>query len=44
MKIIDSNVFRQTIRESFAPFISNEKKRINLEKGIFNYIIHQAKR
>ena len=43
MKIIDSNAFRQTIRESFAPFIPNEKKRINLEKGIFNYIIHEAK-
>ena len=43
MKIIDSNAFRQTIRDSFAGFIPNEKKRINLEKGIFNYIIHQAK-
>jgi len=43
MKIIDPNAFRETIRKSFEPFIPNEKKCINLEKGIFNYIIREAK-
>ena len=44
MKVIDPNIFRETIRKSFEPFISDDNKRINLEKGIFNYIIQQAKR
>ena len=43
MKINDPSIFRETIRKSFESFILNEKKRINLEKGIFNFIIRQAK-
>ena len=44
MKIIDPSSFRETIRQSFETFIPDEKKRVNLEKGIFNCIIREAKR
>ena len=43
MKIIDPSAFRETIRNSFKDFISNDTKRINLERGVFNYVIRQAK-
>ena len=43
MKIVDARVFCETIRGSFKDFIPDEKKRINLEKGLFNYVIRQAK-
>ena len=43
MKIIDPSAFRETIRNSFKDFIPNDIKRINLEKGVFNYVIRQAK-
>jgi transcription elongation factor S-II len=43
MKITDSENFRNTIRKSFSSIIEDEKKQINLEKGIYNSVIQEAK-
>ena len=43
MKITDAGLFRETIRTAFRPFITDENKIINLEKGIFNHVIKKAR-
>ena len=44
MKIHDVVTFRQRIRNKLNLLIENEAKSINLEKGIFNYSIQEAKK
>lgn len=44
MKIIDPILFREQIRKQFSKFIKSKKKIINLEKGIFNKAIQEAKK
>ena len=42
LKIKSPETFRDNIRTKLAPIIGDEKKAINLEKGIFNYAIKEA--
>lgn len=44
MKITDPEIFRNTIREDFSSIIGDETKQLNLEKGIFNSVIQEAKK
>ena len=44
MKILDVVTFRQKIRNKLNLLIENEEKSINLEKGIFNSSIQEAKK
>jgi transcription elongation factor S-II len=44
MKIQDVVTFRQNIRNKLNLLIENEEKSINLEKGIFNSSIQEAKK
>ena len=44
MKIIDEKAFRNHIRLQFSSFITQQKKIINLEKGIYNRAIQDAKK
>jgi DNA-directed RNA polymerase subunit M/transcription elongation factor TFIIS len=44
IKINDSKSFRLNIRKKLEQILLNEKNSINLEKGIFNYSLKQAKR
>ena len=42
-KIEDSDKFRENIRIKLNEIILNEKQSTNLEKGIFNYSLNEAK-
>lgn len=42
-KIENSDTFRSNIRSKLNEIIGNEKHTINLEKGIFNYSLNEAK-
>ena len=44
MKVTNPDVFRKQMREQFCALIPNKSKRINLEKGIFNSVVKDAKR
>ena len=44
VKINDSDLFRSNIRKKLEQILNNEKNSINLEKGIFNYSLKEAKR
>ena len=43
MKIINADLFRESIRQEFSKFIKGKDILINLEKGIFNSTIKEAK-
>jgi transcription elongation factor S-II len=43
MKIINADLFRESIRQEFGKFIKGKDILINLEKGIFNSTIKEAK-
>ena len=43
MSITDSKVFRNKVRNNIEKFICNEKISINIEKGIYNFAIRNAK-
>ena len=43
MSITDSKVFRNKVRTNIEKFICNEKISINIEKGIYNFAIRNAK-
>ncbi len=42
-KIENSDIFRQNIRNKLNEIIKNEKHCVNLEKGIFNFALNEAK-
>lgn len=44
MIIENPTVFRDNLKNKFLEFIKKEDVSINLEKGIFNYTISQAKK
>ena len=41
-KIDNPETFRKNIRGKFQELLENEKKAINLEKGIYNYALKEA--
>jgi len=41
-KIDNPETFRKNIRSKFQELLENEKKAINLEKGIYNYALKEA--
>jgi len=43
MQVLNPAEFRRNIRGKLKTILKNEKKSINLEKGIYNYCINQAK-
>jgi len=44
MKVTDPAVFRTNIRERINKYLNNDVWSINLEKGIFNYAIGEARK
>jgi len=41
-KITDSTLFRENIRKKLGVILNDDKKALNLEKGIFNYSLKEA--
>jgi transcription elongation factor S-II len=41
-KITDSTLFRENIRKKLGIILNDDKKALNLEKGIFNYSLKEA--
>jgi len=41
-KIENPNLFRENIRKKLNEYLKNENNSLNLEKGIFNYVIKEA--
>jgi DNA-directed RNA polymerase subunit M/transcription elongation factor TFIIS len=41
-KIENPDLFRENIRKKLNEYLKNEKNSLNLEKGIFNYVIKEA--
>lgn len=42
LKVDNSDKFRSNIREKINKILQNEKHSLNLEKGIFNYVLKEA--
>lgn len=43
-KIVNPHEFRSNIRNKLNEIVENEKNSLNLEKGIFNYVLKEADR
>ena len=44
MFITEPEIFRENVRKKINVFLNNEKKTINIERSIYNYSIHKAKK
>ena len=43
MRVIENHeIFRKNISKTFTEIVNNEKTRINIEKGIYNYALKEA--